>query len=173
MTIIVQQKSACGTYQVSQSYYNTRTLLAIKSSIKSFCRSTLWVCMCLCTRTRKRLNMYVCRDVYLLAPHQYSSVRLILNYHWTFSEHFKIDFKVRYIEQVPGETSCSWITAQVGSLKEPKGLKYIQELALSEPIAGVGLNIALLARSSALPSRVNQNVWSSILKLPLPSTIMS
>jgi len=59
---------------------------------------------------------------------------------------------------MPGDTSYSQITAQVGSSKEPKGLMYmveIQELALSEPIAGVRLNIAPLAWSSALLSRVN------------------
>lgn len=62
---------------------------------------------------------------------------------------------------MPGETSYSQITAQVGSSKAPKGLTYMvetQELALSEPIAGVRLNIALLAWTSALLGRVNYHV---------------
>lgn len=69
---------------------------------------------------------------------------------------------------MPGETSYSQITAQVGSLKQPKGLIHmveIEEPALSEPIAGVRLIIVLLAQSSALLSRVNYHAWSSILKL--------
>lgn len=41
----------------------------------------------------------------------------------------------------------------------------IEELALSKPIAGVRLNIALLAQSSALLSRVSYHSWSSISKL--------
>lgn len=69
---------------------------------------------------------------------------------------------------MPGETSYSQITGQVGSSKEPKGLMYmavIQELALSELEAGVRLNIALLAWSSALLSRVNYHARSFVLKL--------
>lgn len=69
---------------------------------------------------------------------------------------------------MPRQTSYSPITAQVGSSKEPKGLMYmveIQDLALREPIAGVRLDVALLAWRSALLGRVHYHACDSILKL--------